>query len=96
MDTELCEEYLRQYTVELNNILAGRQQQMPQPKLHRAYSDVAAINHQRNPDFLQNEVILARITDFVNYIEHFHMTGKHISLKSLLSLYLGQYASIYG
>lgn len=76
MDTEQCEDLLQQYTIELNNILAEKQRQMVLPKLHRAYSNLAAINHQTNPDFQQNEVILARITDLVNYIEHFHMTGK--------------------
>ena len=90
MDTETCEEYLQFYTQELNNILATKQRLMPQPKLHRGYSDLAAINHQTDPAFAQTDVILARITDWVNYVEHFHMTGRRISLKSLLSLYLGK------
>ena len=89
MDTEQCEELLREYTVELHNILAEKQRRMVQPKLHRAYSDLAAINHQVNPFFQQHEVILARITDFVNYVEHFHMTGKQVCLKALLNFYLG-------
>ena len=91
MDTETCEEYLQRYTVELNNILAEKQRHMVQPKLHRAFSDLAAINHQTNPFFQQNEVILARITDLVNYIEHFHMTGKQVCLKALLNFYLGKF-----
>ena len=90
MNTEVCEEFLQQYTLELNNILAEKQQRMPLPKLHRAYSDLAAINHQSNPFFQQDEVIMARITDLVNYIEHFHMTSKKVTLKTLLCLYLGK------
>ena len=90
MDTELCEEWLQEYTKELNNILADKQRQMPTPKTHPGYADVAAINHQSNPYFKQNEVILARITDFINYVEHFHMVNKQVTLKSLLNLYLGK------
>ena len=90
MDTEQCEELLQQYTVELNNILAEKQRQMIRPKLHRAYSDLAAINHQANPQFKQDDIILARITDLVNYIEHFHMTGKKVCLKALLNFYIGK------
>ena len=90
MDTEKCEDWLQQYTIELNNILADKQRQMLQPKLHRAYSNLAAINHQSNPNFQQNEIILARITDFVNYVEHFHMIGKKVCLKALLNFYVGK------
>ena len=89
MDTEQCEEWLQEYTFELNNLLADRQKRMPLPKLHPAYADVAAINHQSDPYFKQDEVILARITDFVNYVEHFHMTNKQVTFKSMLNLYLG-------
>ena len=88
MDTETCEEWLREYTRELNNIFADRQRRMPIPKLHRAYSDLAMINQQSDPNFDQEEVIMSRIMDLVNYVEHFHMTGKKITLRSLLSLYL--------
>ena len=90
MDTEHCEELLREYTVELHNIFADRQQRMPTPKLHRAYSDLASINQQLDPNFDQDEVILSRITELVNYVEHFHLIEKRVTMKSLLSLYLGQ------
>ena len=89
MDTEQCEELLREYTEELHNIFADRQQRMPTPKLHRAYSDLASINQQFDPNFNQEEVILTRITELVNYVEHFHLIEKRVTLKSLLSLYLG-------
>lgn len=88
MDTEQCEELLRDYTVDLHNIFADRQQRMPTPKLHRAYSDLASINQQIDPNFDQEDVILTRITDLVNYVEHFHMLEKRLTLRSLLSLYL--------
>ena len=92
MDTETCEELLQQYTIELNNIFAERQRRMPTPKLHRAYSDLAMINQQSDPNFNQDEVIMSRIMDLVNYVEHFHMTGKQITLRSLLSLYLERFS----
>ena len=88
MNTEQCEEWLQQYTLELNNALAEKQRLMPTPKTHPSYSNVAAINHQSNPYFKQKEVILARVTDFVNYVEHFHMMNKQVTFKSLLNLYL--------
>ena len=89
MDTEQCEEWLQQYTIEIHNVLAERQKRMATPKLHRGYSDLAMINQQLDPRFDQNEIILSSIKDFVNYIEHFHMTNKQVTLKTLLSLYLG-------
>ena len=95
MDTEECELWLREYTKELNNVLAERQSRMIQPKLHRAYSDLAMINQQTDVNFNQNETILTRITDFVNYVEHFHVTTKQITLKSLLCLYIGMISWFY-
>ena len=89
MDTEECEHWLRQYTIELHNILAERQNRMVQPQLHRGYSGLAMINQQTDPNFNQNDTILSRITDLVNYVEYFHITGKQVTLKSLLCLYLG-------
>ena len=97
MDTEECEHWLREYTIDLNNVLAERQARMIQPKLHRSYSDLAMINQQMDANFNQEDIILTRITDLVNYVEHFHITTRQITLKSLLCLYIGKiYTLFYG